>query len=376
MAKSKGDLISFEFAPKKEPEDPVAPCQGWVDPCEFCDKRFGNWVEASDETLDKVPSKPGIFMVGFLHKNASEVVDIVLDEYDIQKEAYNSISRARVVVADKKSKFTKSVINCRWMTFKHSNDKDVTSLCAHWCNNGVLPKLIKTWPGLDILEKTENVVFSDYLKKWCYSKKDPTWRKPKPLPTKLAETVEGCNWTEPCDICDDYFSEWKNLDSVIENDLAPDTPGIFVVAVKYAKTKEVINIYYDSENIKLNSIKQALERFNRSMNYVLRNKKFANKNPFFQVRWMEIKDPASDNCCFLYAHWLNADSMPMLNHTMPGEKIVDKNKHFVVRSHDKKWCYEIDVLKPAKTSKSKQKKYIMNDLKDDLRHLDVSDDYD
>lgn len=373
QAKSKADIIFVDVASKKESDDPVAPCRGWVDSCEFCDKRFGNWVEADDETLAKVPTKPGIFMVGFSSKNVTEVVDIVLDKYDVQKVAFNSIYRAKDAVADKKTKFSKSVINCRWMTFKHTDDKDVTSLCAHWYNNGVLPKLISNWPGLDILEKTENLMFSDYLKKWCYPKKDAYWRKPKSLPAKVVELVEGCNWTEPCEVCDNSFGKWNKLEDAITNDLAPDTPGIFMIAVNYAKTKEVINICYDAENIKVNSIKQSLERFNKSMNYVLRNKKFANRNPFFQVRWMEMKDTESDNCCFLYAHWLNANSMPMLNHQMPGERIVDRNKHFVVRSHDKKWCYETDVLKSAKITKSKQKKYILNDLEDDIRHLDVSD---
>ncbi|GFS55476.1 uncharacterized protein NPIL_559721 [Nephila pilipes] len=373
MAKSKGDVVFVDYASKKESEDPVAPCQGWVDPCEFCDKRFGNWVEANEETLAKIPTKPGIFMVGLLNKNVTEVVDIVLDTYDVQKVAYNSVTHAKDTIADKKSKFTKSVIQCRWMTFKHSGDKDVTSLCAHWYNNGVLPKFINSWPGLDILEKTENLMFSDYLKKWCYPKKDAFWRKPKSTPTKVVEIVQGCNWTEPCEVCDNSFSNWKKIEDVIANDLAPETSGIFMVAVNYGKTREVINIYYDAENIKVSNIRQSLEKFNKSMSYVLRNKKFANRNPFFQVRWMEMKDTDNDNCCFLYAHWLNADSMPMLNHKMLGEQIVDRNKHFVIRSHDKKWCYEIDVLKPIKITKSKQKKTILNDLEDDIRHLEFSD---
>ncbi|CAL1290629.1 unnamed protein product [Larinioides sclopetarius] len=373
MAKKGGGVVYVDYSPKKEVEDPVVPCQGWVDPCDFCDKRFGNWIDANEENIAKIPTKPGIFMIGLSHKNTVEVVDITLDATDLQKVAFDSIDQAKERVADKKTKVTKSVVVCRWVTFKSPNEKDVTSLCAHWYNNGVLPKFLNEWPGLDILEKTDNLVFSEELKKWCYPKKDAFWRKPKALPNKLVEVVESCNWTEPCEICDSYFGDWKSLEDVMSNELAPDTSGIYMIAVGYSKIKEVVNIYYDSNNIKLN-IKDSLLKNHKAMHYMLREKKFSGRNPYLLVRWMEMNDPESSNCCFLYAHWLNAGSVPMACHSkLPGEQVVDRNKHFVVRAHDKKWCYEIDVLKPVKTSKSKQKKHIMSDLEDDLRDMNVAE---
>ncbi|GIY59411.1 hypothetical protein CEXT_444871 [Caerostris extrusa] len=172
MSKSKSrGVMRVECVAKNEPEIVVAPCQGWSDPCEFCDKRFGNWLEANKETIAKIPTKPGIFTIGLKHKNSVELVDISIDKYDIQKLAYDRIDHAKERVADKKSKSTKSVVMCRWMTFKMSDDKDVTSLCAHWYNNGVLPKFLNSWPGSNILEKTDKFVFSNELQKWCYPKR-------------------------------------------------------------------------------------------------------------------------------------------------------------------------------------------------------------
>ncbi|GIX82135.1 hypothetical protein CEXT_374781 [Caerostris extrusa] len=99
-----------------------------------------------------------------------------------------------------------------------------------------------------------------------------------------------------------------------------------MISVHYGRNREVVNICYDRDNIKLN-IKESLQRYHRMMNYVLRNKKFANKSPYFEVRWTEFKDPENENCCFLYAHWLNTDGpIPMGNYRLPGEEIVDRNK--------------------------------------------------
>ncbi|GBM16871.1 hypothetical protein AVEN_272105-1, partial [Araneus ventricosus] len=83
----KGGGVYVDYSTKKEVEDPVAPCQGWVDPCEFCDKRFGNWMDANEENIAKIPTKSGIFMIGLSHKNTVEVVDIVLDTTDLQRVA-------------------------------------------------------------------------------------------------------------------------------------------------------------------------------------------------------------------------------------------------------------------------------------------------
>ncbi|GIX82137.1 uncharacterized protein CEXT_374791 [Caerostris extrusa] len=152
---------------------------GWTDPCDFCDKRFGKWLEANEETVHKIPTKPGILLVGLMQKNSVEFVDITIDKYDIQKLAYDRVDHAKEQVADKKTKVTKSVVVCRWMIFKVSDDKDVTSLCAHWYNNGVLPKFLNSWPGLDILEKTDKLTFSEELHKWCYPKKDAFGRNPR-----------------------------------------------------------------------------------------------------------------------------------------------------------------------------------------------------
>ncbi|GIY16218.1 hypothetical protein CDAR_580601 [Caerostris darwini] len=101
------------YVAKKGPDIPVAPCQGWMDPCEFCDKRFGEWVEANKENIAKIPAKPGIFMLGLKHKNSVEFVDIIMDENDFQKSAFDRTDHARERIADKKSKVTKSVVTCR-----------------------------------------------------------------------------------------------------------------------------------------------------------------------------------------------------------------------------------------------------------------------
>ncbi|GFY44963.1 uncharacterized protein TNIN_456171 [Trichonephila inaurata madagascariensis] len=374
MGKLKGEMPSGNFSSKKETDILVAPCQGWADPCEFCDKRFGKWVESNEENIPKIPTKPGIFIVGLKSKNSTEVVDIIIDEHDIQKQAYDCIDRVYERVADKKSKITKSVVLFRWMTFKQKTDKDVISLCAHWYNNGVLPKYLNSWPGLNLLQQTDSLMFSDELQKWCYPKKDAFWRKPKSMPPKVVEVVKSCNWTGPCEVCDAYFGKWKSLEDVCVNEKAPDTLGIYIIALSYGKVRELVDICFHWENIKFN-IKQSIENYyKRDRNWTLgRYKHLRDKDPVFQVRWMEMKDTVSnENCCFLYAHWLNAAPNPLMS-SLPGEKILEKNERFLVRIPDKKWCYEIEFYKQFKISKSKIKKNIMNELEEDIHYFRISD---
>ncbi|GFW01971.1 uncharacterized protein TNCV_1148511 [Trichonephila clavipes] len=365
-------MPSSNFSSKKETDIPVAPCQGWADPCEFCDKRFGKWVESNEENIPKIPTKPGIFIVGLKSKNSTEVVDIIIDEHDIQKQAYNSIDRVYERVADKKSKITKSVVLLRWMTFKQKTD--VIGLCAHWYNNGVLPKYLNSWPGLNLLQQTDSLMFSNELQKWCYPKKDAFWRKPKSMPPKVVEVVKSCKWTEPCEVCDAYFGKWKSLEDVCVNEKAPDTTGIYIIALSYGKVRELVDICFHWENIKLN-IKENIENYYKRNTYwtLGRYKHLKDKDPVFQVRWMEMKDTVSnENCCFLYAHWLNTASNPLIS-SLPGEKILEKNEHFLVRIPDKKWCHEIEFYKQFKSSKSKIKKNIMNELEEDIHYFRISD---
>ncbi|KAG8180109.1 hypothetical protein JTE90_027888 [Oedothorax gibbosus] len=373
MAKSKGGLCTVLTTSKQEEaEIAVNACQGWVDPCEFCDKRFNSWEEVSEELLEKIPTKPGIFEIALKNKGTTEVVLIVLEKTDIQKHAFVSIDRIKDQVADKKSKATKSSILFRWMIFKNPNDKDVLNLCAHWQNNGVLPKQTDAWPGTDILRNTDALVFSDKLQKWCYPKKDAYWKKSKAPPSKLVEVIEGCDWTKPCEICDVNFSKWMKLEDVVANDLAPDEPGLFMVSVCVGKDVEVVDIRYDPDGIKLN-IKNALQNCHKSYGHVLKNKKFVHRDPTLKVRWTQFRDADSDNCCYLYAHWINSGSLPMMTYALPGDKVLDKNKNFVVRSVDKKWCYEIDAFKQMRITKHKNKKYIIDDLEEDMKYLNYSE---
>ncbi|GFX18652.1 uncharacterized protein TNCV_3311131 [Trichonephila clavipes] len=375
MGKLKAELPLGSYSSKKEKEILVAPCQGWADPCEFCDKRFCKWVESNEENISKVPTKPGIFIVGLKNKSSTEAVDIIIDEHDIQKQAYNSIDRVYDRVADKKSKITKSVVHFRWMTFQHKNEKDVLSLCAHWYNNGVLPKYLTAWPGLNLLKQTDTLMFSNELQKWCYPKKDAFWRKPKSMPAKVVEVANSCNWTEPCEICDAYFGKWKSLGDVVANHKAPDSNGIFMIALCYGKVREVAHIVFHSSDIKFN-IKKCIENYNaNSMRRGLWRYQHLKKvsDPVFQVRWMEIQGSVnSDNCCFLYAHWLNTGSRPIVI-SLPGEEILVKNERFIVRMLDEKWCYEIEFYKQFKNSKSKIKKNIINEMEEDIRYFRVSD---
>ncbi|XP_055952896.1 uncharacterized protein LOC129988650 [Argiope bruennichi] len=370
MGKPRDEMPSGNFSAKVESElSPVDPCQGWVNSCEFCDRRFGEWVDADEENLAKVPSKPGIFQMAFKNKNTTEIVNIILDNQDVQKVAYETVDKAKALIADKKSKVTKTVILCRWMIFKKSSDKDIAILCAHWHNNGVLPKFLKSWPGLDNLRKTDSLTFSDKLQKWCYPKKDAFWKKPKQQPAKLLEIVKECKWTQPCEICDVYFTKWERLDDVIANRKAPDSVGLYELAVRCGQKVDRVQITYCLD--KSYNIKKNLEGY-RFWNYILRKKEYVNKNAFLQVRWIELRSTESDNSCFLYAHLLNGDP-DAKNHSQEGEKVLEKNKHFVCRTHDSKWCYVLDDFKEHKVSKFKQKKNILSDVEEDILYLNFAD---
>jgi len=375
MAQRKS-MLKEEFVSKKGEDDvPIEACKGWVDPCDFCDKRFGNWLESSDEVLEKIPSKPGIVMVGLKSKNVTEVMDIILECTDIQKSTYSSIDILKERVADKKSKSTKSTILCRWMNFKSQNEKDVISLCAHWFNQGELPRQMTSWPGNDLMQISANLEFSEKIQKWCHPRKDAVWRKAKAAPSKLVEVVVECDFENSCEICDSNFgfSAWKPVADVINDNLAPDKLGVYQASVRYGKKREVVYIGHDSKEIKLN-IKGTLKNNQKWLESVLRNEKFKGKNAYLEVRWVEIKDTDNDNSCFLYAHWLNAERFPILMQKMPGERQLEKHKSFVLRVNDKKWCYELDVFKQSRLSKFKTKKIVLDDLQDDIRYMHCSDD--
>ncbi|GFU47389.1 uncharacterized protein NPIL_82411 [Nephila pilipes] len=373
MEKLKGGTLSSIYSTKKESDIPIAPCQGWTSPCEFCDKRFGTWVESNEENIPKIPTKPGIFLLGLKNKNSTEVVDIAIAEHDLQKQAYSSIDRVYERVADKKFKITKSVVIFRWMTFQQKTDKDVMCLCAHWYNNGVLPKFLNLWPGLNLLRQTDNLMFSDDLQKWCHPKKDAFWRKPKSTSTKAVEAIKSCNWTQPCEICDAYFGKWKSLEDVIDKHQAPNTTGIYIIGLKYGDVTEVVDIWYREDTIKIN-IKDSIDRFyKKEVNSILwEYKHLRDKHPVFQVRWLIIRgDVDSENCCFLYAHWMNAAPHPQSS--LPGEEILEKNERFLFRNPDKKWCYGTEFYKQFKTSKTKIKRNIVDELREDIRYFRVSD---
>ncbi|XP_055942327.1 uncharacterized protein LOC129972275 [Argiope bruennichi] len=369
MGKSKEGIFTGEFAATKEIDVPVSPCQGWINPCEFCDKRFGDWVEASDENLAKISTNPGILMVGLKSKNNTEIVSISLHSSDIQKISHSCIDYVKHRIADKKSKFTKAVILCRWLTLKNTDDKDAIYLYAHWYNNGILPRFVKSWPGLDNLQNTDSLMFSDDLQKWCHLPKEAFWKKPKPLSVKLAEEVRGCSWTQPCEICDMYFSPWKRLDDVVTNGLAPDCDGVYMVSRCSGRTREVVDISYKGDI--LVNIKKSLQEYFLSTCSELKRKELESRNVFYEVRWLVVTDPENDDACFLYAHWLNADTS-----TGCTSYIIDYNfkkmrrkKNFIVRTRDRKWCYEIDAFKQIKESKAKSKKHILNDLREDVSFI-------
>ncbi|CAL1274647.1 unnamed protein product [Larinioides sclopetarius] len=368
MGKSRDEKPLGSFSAKKESDlSPVDPCQGWINPCEFCDRRFGDWINADEESLAKVPSNPGIFQMAFKRKNILEIVNIILHPDDIQKVAYETIDEAKEHIGDKKFKVTKTLILFRWIIFK-INDKDIAVLYAHWHNNGVLPRFLKSWPGLNILQKTDSLTFSDKLQKWCYTKKEPFWKKPKQQSAKLLEVVKKCKWAEPCEICDTYFTKYERLDKVIANHKAPNSVGLYEVAVCFGQKVNRILIEYCLD--KLLNIKNDLEGY-RFWNDILRREENNKKNAFLQVRWIELRSPVNDNSCFLYAHFLNGD-YDGKNYLLKGEKILEKNKHFVRRNHDNKWYFVLNDFKEYKITKFKQRKNILNDLDEDILYLKIA----
>ncbi|XP_015921876.1 uncharacterized protein [Parasteatoda tepidariorum] len=314
-------------------------------------------------------------MVALKNKNTIEVQNIVLDLTDIQRKAFRCIENEKELVADKKSKVTKSVILCRWMTCKPKDDKDVTSLCAHWFNNGIKPKNMSNWLGMNIVEQSGHFAFSEKIQKWCYPKKEATWRKPKnTLPKRLVENVKECDFEKPCEVCDSNFafSSWESLDNVVKNNLAPKTPGLYQLSVKCGKTREVVEIafdYLDSSNSKFKCLDAAIRGHKNSLlNLDAHNRgKFKNKDAVTEIRWLEVQNMDNENSCFLWAHWFNAHKLPMLHTILPGKKQLEKHQNFVLREKDKKWCYVVDELKQNKMSRFASKQRMRNDLEEDIR---------
>ncbi|GBN54599.1 hypothetical protein AVEN_41702-1 [Araneus ventricosus] len=341
---------------------PVDPCPGWVNPCDFCDRRFGDWIDASEDYLAKIPTRCGIFQIAFKSKNAIEIMNIILHSNDVQKAAYETVDDAKEIIADKKSKFSKTVIVCRWMIFKKVSGKDIAVQCAHWYNNGVLPKFLKSWPGLDILHKTDCLTFSEKLQKWCYPKKETFWKKPKPMTTKSVEVIKSCTFAESCEICDASFSEWERLDDVIANDTAPYAAGIYMLAVCCRQKVEVVEIGH-GPRIVIN-IKKSLDRHYYPRSQILKRPEYFRKNAYLLVRWMKFKNPESENCCYVYSHWLNAGKSSCHQYQ---ERKYWKNQTVCYPTYDNKWCYETDVFKQRKTTKFKQRKKIfLNDLEEEI----------
>jgi len=333
----------------------VEPCKGWIDPCEYCDKRFNKWLSVDEEIYEKIPDKPGFFMIGLKNKSSMEIVSMLYDEANIQKSAIPVMDKIRDQISNKKSKSTKSEMLVRWIVIKNKSDKENSVLCAHWANNGMLPKYMTTWPGMHLVENNDALMFSKYLQKWCYSKKDPVWRKAKPPPSKTVEEVKKCTLLSSCEVCDLYFTPWKNLSHVIENNMAPNENGLVLLSIVYGKNREVVDIPCNKSTVLVN-IKNTVTSFSNNEHGYLKHKKFENRNARSEVRWMVTKDSESDNACFIYAHWLNADTKPLLKHDdMPGERELDKNKHFVLRSQDRKWMYEIEDLNNQRIAKQKTK---------------------
>ncbi|CAL1279457.1 unnamed protein product, partial [Larinioides sclopetarius] len=79
---------------------PVNPCSGWVNSCDFCDRRFGDWIDASEENLAEIPTTYGIFQLAFKSKNSIEITNIILHPNDVQKAAYETVDDAKATIAD------------------------------------------------------------------------------------------------------------------------------------------------------------------------------------------------------------------------------------------------------------------------------------
>ncbi|XP_055941398.1 uncharacterized protein LOC129971551 isoform X2 [Argiope bruennichi] len=347
---------------------PVDSCQGWdttyVDACVFCDRRFGEWRKANEENLATTPAKPGILEMAIKYDNKLEIAKIILDTRNIQKVVHENVDHIKQIIkTDKKYKYKCPGIVCRWVTYKKDKEREVAILCAHWHNYGVLPPLQKDWPGLDILQKTDYLTFSVELQKWCYSTKTNFCKTPMEI-----EVVKSCTWTQ-CEICDTYFTQWKKLDSVIANDKAPDVIGIYMVAISCERQIKIFEIFCLPSVF--TSIKFNLEGIYKFRQHVLTENEYADKNAFFLVRWMELENVRSDIACFLYAHWLNAEPIPLYR-DLKGKEAVERNRHFIFRTNDKKWCYKIDTFKQARTNKCKYQKFILNELEEDVLYVDCS----
>ncbi|KAF8786411.1 hypothetical protein HNY73_008131 [Argiope bruennichi] len=367
--------MSFGACVMKSERDivPVAACRGWTDTCDFCDRRFGDWIDATEEHLAKIPTKQGILQIALKSKNVTETVNIILDCKDLQKRAYESVNDIKYIIADKKSKFSKSVIVYRWLTFNEGHEK-ILILCAHWYNNGVLPRFVKCWPGLGILQKTNCLTFSEQSQQWCYPKKDAFWKKPKPLPTKSVEVIKSCTLTRSCEICDAFFSEWQRLDEVIIEDKAPYAAGIYMLALSCEEHFEIVEIGH-GPHVVIN-IKKSLDKYYYARSQILRRPEYIRRNDaFLLVRWMKLKNPESESCCYLYAHWLNTGikELTCIGKKLPGKELLEKIKHFVIRTYDNKWCYETEVFKQHKITKSKQRRDILNEMKCEIRDFRSSD---
>lgn len=346
---------------------PIDACKGWFDPCDYCDKRFCEWMPTGDDIYEKIPETPGFFMIALKNKNITEVVAILYSQNNLQKVSISKIDRIKEQISNKKMKATKSEILVRWLALKEAGDKDSVMLCCHWNNTGILPRFSTAWPGQKLMEESEDVVFSKQIQKWYYPQKNPVWRKEKAPPSKNFEEVQKCNF-QSCGICDDYFTPWESISDVVAQNQAPDDTGLVMISAVYGKNREVLEISSERNNV-VKSIKCTIENVNKNSSSYLSSSKFGDKNAFLQVRWSNMRNIDNDNACFLFAHFQNAEKWPKFNadcstfgNNELGEQSLDKNRHFVLRTKDKKWCYEREALKKAKFSKVKNRKQLFDEL--------------
>ncbi|XP_054711136.1 uncharacterized protein LOC129220732 [Uloborus diversus] len=339
----------------KGEEVPVVVCRGWFDTCEYCDKRFCNWLPVDEEVYEKIPLKPGVCMVALKSKGITEVVSIILDHTDIQLQSTQTIDIIKEQLSNRKSKASKSEIIVRWFCSKRIDDKEVIALCAHWFNNAVLPRFLEQWPGANLLETSNFLVFSKNLQKWCHPTKDPVWKKSKELHKKTVEVIKKCDWRAPCDICDRTFRKWTPFSKVYSDNLIPECFGIYMLSAVSGQDREVVRIDFFTKasiQIQLNSLQQ----------YVKCNifRCGPLRNTTAEIRWTTLKDDKSDEACHLYAHWLNVGEFPRNNSAFPVETLLAKNHNFVVRARDKKWCTITSSLRSSKPTKMKEKKALVN----------------
>lgn len=298
-------------------------------------------------------------MIALKSKNRTEVVCIVYEKLNLQRCATATINKIKEHISNKENKASKSRILVRWMITKSEENKENITLCAHWYNNGTLPRFTKSWPGEKFLCKNEALDFSEQLQKWFYQKKSPIWQKTKSPPSKIMQEVKRCN-LQNCEVCDEFFPAWKSVADAVANNLASEGKGLVVFSAVADENREIVQIASGKHRIRVD-IKTTVEQFYFDKCYDVRAAKFKNKNTRYEVRWISPPDSRSDEMCFLYAHWFNADKRPVFNSShMPGGNILSKNKNFVQRIPDNKWLYQIKVLKETKFSKAKEKKRIRN----------------